>query len=154
MNHPVYTAGDQPQGGVWSCLDRCRRATKVTHGHTPALFKQWYRSIVTPPLVYRPCGLAADGMRKCRLKVKLHYAYKVRNLVRCIRDCAVVLLRFCGLQTPQKRNSLFTVAWHRTEFDGCLRVIIITARQLENSDIRFSSLTSQHDFNINGNLKK
>ena len=37
-----------------------------------------------------------------RLKVRLHYAYKVRILVRCIRDCAVPLLRFCGLPTPQK----------------------------------------------------
>ena len=61
------------------------------------------------------------------VKVKLHYAYKVRNLVLCIRDCAVSLLRFCGLPTP------FTLVWHRTEFDGCLRVI--TARQSENSDI-------------------
>ena len=64
----------------------------------------------------------------------------------------IALLRFCGLQTPQKRNGLFTLAWHRTEFDGCLRVI--TVRQLENSGIRFSSLTSQDYFNINGNLKK
>ena len=69
-----------------------------------------------------------------------------------VRDCAVALLRFCGLQTPQKRNGLFTLAWHRTEFDRLSRVI--TARQFENSDIRFSSLTSQHYFNINGNLKR
>ena len=27
------------------------------------------------------------------LKVKLHYADKVRNLVRCIRDCAVAFVR-------------------------------------------------------------
>ena len=86
------------------------------------------------------------------VKVRLHYAYKVRILVRCIRDCAVALLRFCGLPTPQKRNGLFTLAWHRTEFDGCLRVIIV--RHFEKSDIQFSSLISQHYFRINGNLKK
>ena len=86
------------------------------------------------------------------LKVRLHYAYKVCILVRCIRDCAVALLRFCGLPTPQKRNGFFTLAWHRTEFDGCLRVIIV--RHFEKSDIQFSSLISQHYFRINGNLKK
>ena len=86
------------------------------------------------------------------VKVKLHYAYKVRNLVLCIRDCAVALLRFCGLPTSQKLNGLFTLAWHRTEFDGCLRVII--APHFGKSDIQFLSLTSQHYFRINGNLKK
>ena len=86
------------------------------------------------------------------LKVRLHYAYKVRIFVRCIWDCAVALLSFCGLPTPQKRNGLFTLAWHRTEFDGCLRVIIV--RHFEKSDIQFLSLISQHYFRINGNLKK
>ena len=48
------------------------------------------------------------------LKVKLHYAYKVRNLVLCIRDCAVALLRFWGHQTPQKYNdaAIFCLRWH------------------------------------------
>ena len=87
------------------------------------------------------------------------YAYKVRNLVRCIRDYAVALFRFCGLQTSEKKRNEAaivclrnTLAWHRTDFDRCQRVII--ARHFEKSDIRFSSLASQHYFRINGNLKK
>ena len=46
----------------------------------------------------------------------LYYAYKVRNLVRCIRDCVVALLRFCGFQTPQKRNdaAIVCLRWHDT----------------------------------------
>ena len=98
------------------------------------------------------CCSAEPGPRTTGIKVWLHYAYKVRILVRCIRDCAVALLRFCGLPTPQKRNGLFTLAWHRTDFGGCLRVIIV--RHFEKSDIQFSSLISQHYFRINGNLKK
>ena len=86
------------------------------------------------------------------IKVRLHYAYKVRILVCCIRDCAVALLRFCGLPTPQNRNGLFTLAWHRTEFDDCLRVIIV--RHFEKSDIQFSSLISQHYFRINESFEK
>ena len=93
-----------------------------------------------------------NGRSVLDIKVKLHYAYKLRNLVRCIRDCAVALLRFCGLQTPQKRNGLFTLAWHRTEFDGCLRVI--TSRQFENFRHPIFTLTSQHYFSINGNFEK
>ena len=96
---------------------------------------------------------AADPLT---LKVKLHYAYKVRNIVLCIRDCAVALLRFCGLQTPQKRNdaAIVCLRWHRTGLNSTDAYGVIIARHFGKSDIQFLSLTSKHYFRINRNLKK
>ena len=140
---PIVTGFTRVRGGVTSFARACpvslsRKPLSPGIKATPKTDLSLSRS-----LVHR---------QTWRLKVRLHYAYKVRNLVRCIRDCAVALLRFCGLPTPQKCNGLFTLAWHRTEFDGCLRVIIV--RHFEKSDIQFSSLISQHYFRINGNLRK
>ena len=44
----------------------------------------------------RPCYVRTALVRAMeRIKVKLHYAYKVRNLVRCIPSSTLKLIRCC-----------------------------------------------------------
>ena len=61
-----------------------------------------------PPVPWRmsKCRVAA------RVKVRLHYAYKVRNLICCIGDCAVVLLLFADSRL--RKNAMVCLRWHGT----------------------------------------
>ena len=82
------------------------------------------------------------------VKVKLHYAYKVCNLVRCIPNCVVALLRFCGLQTTQKRNdaAMVCLCWHGSGLNSTDAYVLLLLDILRIQTSDFSSLTSQQYF--------
>ena len=71
-----------------------------------------------------------------------NYAYKVRKLVRCIRYCVAVLLPFCGLQNPQKRNdaAMVCLRWHGTgpNSTDAFVLSLLDSLRIQTSDFHLS----------------
>ena len=72
------------------------------------------------------------------------------------RSSEIALLRCCVFADSRlRKNAMVCLRWHGTGLNSTDYLSrVITVRQFENSDIRFSSLASQQYFNINGNLKR
>ena len=89
-----------------------------------------------------------QAMYTVRTKCAISYAASEIALLHCCVLAADSRLR----KNAMTRQCLFTLAWQRTEFDGCLRDF--SARHFENSDIWFLSLTPQQYFSINWDLER